>query len=180
MRGRANAVLVLFFRHQQFCRDHDQRQSADQLQIRQLHQADDDAGEDDAQNNGGAGAEDHAPQALPRRQSTAGERDHQRVVAGEQDVDPDDLADGDPKDRRRHLVLELGKEGRDRRGIKDLPQRIHSTSFSALRPLPAAIVRRLWPNQPTISLPEKNCTISIAAVSVASEPCTEFSPIDLA
>ena len=36
------------------------------------------------------------------------------------------------------------------------------------------------PRQPTISLPEKNCAISFAAVSAASEPCTEFSPIDLA
>src|SRR5204862_123710 len=34
--------------------------------------------------------------------------------------------------------------------------------------------------QPTISLPEKNCAISIAAVSGASEPWTEFSPIDFA
>src|SRR5262249_51546410 len=33
---------------------------------------------------------------------------------------------------------------------------------------------------PTISLPEKNWAISCAAVSGASEPCTEFSPIDLA
>ena len=29
-------------------------------------------------------------------------------------------------------------------------------------------------------MPEKNCAISIAAVSGASEPCTEFSPIDFA
>src|SRR5258708_30503043 len=34
--------------------------------------------------------------------------------------------------------------------------------------------------QPTISLPEKNCPISCAAVAAASEPWTEFSPIDLA
>lgn len=34
--------------------------------------------------------------------------------------------------------------------------------------------------QPTISLPEKNCAISVSAVVAASEPCTEFSPIDLA
>jgi hypothetical protein len=33
---------------------------------------------------------------------------------------------------------------------------------------------------PTISPPGKNCAISIAAVSGASEPCTEFSPIDSA
>ena len=30
--------------------------------------------------------------------------------------------------------------------------------------------------QPTISLPEKNWAISIAAVSAASDPWTEFSP----
>src|SRR5438132_13628521 len=35
-------------------------------------------------------------------------------------------------------------------------------------------------DQPTISLPEKNWAISIAAVSGASDPCTEFSPIDFA
>jgi hypothetical protein len=33
---------------------------------------------------------------------------------------------------------------------------------------------------PTISLPEKNCAISIAAVCDASEPWTEFSPIEVA
>ena len=36
------------------------------------------------------------------------------------------------------------------------------------------------PSQPTISLPAKNWLISCAAVSAASEPCTEFSPIDFA
>src|SRR6185503_3833555 len=36
------------------------------------------------------------------------------------------------------------------------------------------------PVQPTISLPEKNCAISSAAVAGASDPCTEFSPIDFA
>ena len=35
-------------------------------------------------------------------------------------------------------------------------------------------------HQPTISLPAKNCAISTAAVSGASEPCTEFSPIESA
>src|SRR3954449_3436680 len=45
---------------------------------------------------------------------------------------------------------------------------------------PAALGRiKPW-RQPTISLPEKNWAISFAAVSGASEPCTEFSPIDLA
>jgi hypothetical protein len=34
--------------------------------------------------------------------------------------------------------------------------------------------------QPTISLPAKNWVISVPAVAGASEPCTEFSPIDFA
>jgi hypothetical protein len=34
--------------------------------------------------------------------------------------------------------------------------------------------------QPTISLPAKNWVISTPAVAAASEPCTEFSPIDFA
>jgi len=43
-----------------------------------------------------------------------------------------------------------------------------------------AIASQIAANQPTISLPEKNWAISTAAVSGASDPCTEFSPIDLA
>jgi hypothetical protein len=66
--------------------------------------------------------------------AAAGERDHERVVARQQDVDPDDLADGDPEGRCRHLVLELGEERADVRRIKDLPQPVHSASYSALRP----------------------------------------------
>ncbi len=42
-----DVVLVLVFGHQQLGRDHEQRQPADQLQVRQHHQRRDDAGEDD-------------------------------------------------------------------------------------------------------------------------------------
>ena len=108
MRGRLDAVLVLVLRHQQLCRDHDQREAADQLEVGQLHQARDDAGEDDAQQHGGAGAEDHAPQPMPRLQPAAGQRDHQRVVAGQQDVDPDDLADRNPERRLLPSRCETG------------------------------------------------------------------------
>src|ERR671922_191632 len=38
MRRRFRLVLVLVFRHQQLGRDHQQRQTADQLEVRQLHQ----------------------------------------------------------------------------------------------------------------------------------------------
>ena len=81
MRRGFYAFLILFLRHQQFRGDHDQRQSADQLEVRQFHQRHDDTGEDDAQDDGNAGTQDHAPKPLARLQSTARQRDHQRVVA---------------------------------------------------------------------------------------------------
>src|SRR6185436_544193 len=181
MRSRVHVALVLVFGHQQFCSDHQQRQSADQLEVRQVHQRHDDAGEDDAQENGDAGAKHHAPEPLPRRQAAARHRDDKRVVTRQQDVDPHDLAERNPERGLLHLGLELGEERRDRRGIQDLPQPVHKyfspRHFSrCARLLPAAFPI----DQPTISLPEKNCAISIAAVSGASEPCTEFSPIDFA
>src|SRR3954467_7985763 len=181
MRSRVHVALVLIFRHQELCRDHQQRQSADQLEVRQRHQSHDDAGEDDAQDNGDASAKHHAPEPLPRRQAAARHRDDERVVTRQQDVDPHDLAECNPEGRLLHLGLELGEERRDRCRIQDLPQPVHKC-FS---PRPFSRCARLLPaafpiDQPTISLPEKNCAISIAAVSVASEPCTEFSPIDFA
>src|SRR3954469_11123805 len=118
--------------------------------------------------------EDHAPQRMPRLEAAAGERDHQRIVAGQENVDPDDLADRDPEGRFGHLNAELGEECPDRSGIEDLPEPVHTTSFRRVS-LPYRPT-----DQPTISLPEKNCAISIAAVSGASEPCAEFSPIDFA
>src|SRR6185369_15079821 len=126
-------------------------------------------------------AKHHAPEPLPRRQAAARHSDDERVVTRQQDVDPHDLAERNPEGRLLHLGLELGEERRDRRGIQDLPQPVHKC-FS---PRPFSRCARLLPaafpiDQPTISLPEKNCAISIAAVSVASEPCTEFSPIDFA
>ena len=42
-----------------------------------------------------AGAEEDAEPLLVCRQRAAGQRDHDGVVAGEQDVDPDDLENGD-------------------------------------------------------------------------------------
>jgi hypothetical protein len=94
--------------HQQLGGDHEQCQPADQLEVRQFHQRRDDAGEDDAKNNRGARAEDHAPKPLARRQSTTRQRDHQRVVARQQHVDPDDLADRNPESGLQHLGLKLG------------------------------------------------------------------------
>src|SRR3954471_11733015 len=66
---------------------------------------------------------------MPRLEAAAGERDHQRIVAGQEDVDPDDLADRDPEGRFGHLNAELGEECPDRSGIEDLPEPVHTTSF---------------------------------------------------
>src|ERR1700730_5603097 len=118
-------------------------------------------------------ADAHAPQPGKRLQSAARQRDHQRVVAGQQHIDPDDLADRNPERGLLHFGLKLGKKRPDGSRIEDLQQPVHSLPLSASD-------RRRPVDQPTISLPEKNCAISIAAVSAASEPCTEFSPIEFA
>jgi hypothetical protein len=91
------AFAVRLARHHQFDRDPQQQQPADQLEIGHSHDRGDDQGENDAQQDGGPGAENHAPEALARRQRPAGERDHHRVVARENDVDQDDLPGGRPK-----------------------------------------------------------------------------------
>ena len=83
--------------HQELGGDVEQRQAAGDFQIRQQHQRGDDAGEENAQQHGDAGAENHAPDALAGRQAAAGERDDHGVVAGKQNVDPDDARDRDPE-----------------------------------------------------------------------------------
>ena len=57
----------------------------------------------DQQDRGSAGAEHHAPEPLAWRQIAAGERDHHRVVAGQQNVDAHDLQRGQPERRPRHF-----------------------------------------------------------------------------
>ncbi len=69
--------------------------------------------EDDAQGDGGGGAEDDAPNPLPARQRATGQRDDDGVVAGEQDIDPDDLEDLDP---HRAVVAEMRVEEVDQLG----------------------------------------------------------------
>ena len=146
-----HAVLVLFLGHQQLCGNHDQREAADQLEIWQPHQCRDDAGEDDAQYHGRGGAEDQRPTAAASAlQSAACQRNHQCVVAGQQHVDPDDLADRKPECRLLHFVVELGEKRPDIRRIEI------SAACPTQSSQPAAAQRsHLFPDQPTISLPEK-------------------------
>src|SRR5262249_38736803 len=158
---------------------------------------------------GHARAQDHAPQALAMGQPAARHRDDDRIVAGQQDVDPHDLEQRDPKRGLAHLAPAARDHGEPRGRIHHLCDRTHWTSLllspragaSSRRPGPngeliyrrnlcpgqraktpraAAAASRSPSSHPTISLPEKNCAISCCAVSGASEPCTEFSPTDFA
>src|SRR5438045_2428201 len=99
-------------------------------------------------------------------QPAAGHGNNHRVIAGKKDVDPHDLEERDPERGLPHLAPAAGDRAKPAGRIHHLPNRTHR--------------KFLLFNQPTISLPAKNCMISFAAVSGASEPCTEFSPIDLA
>jgi hypothetical protein len=135
MRGGLDALLAfLAIGDQQLGGNYQQRQAADQLQVRQLHQRRDDASEDDAQDHGGAGAEDHAPQALTRLQPATGQRDHQRIVAGEQNIDPDDLTDGDPEGRLMQIALKFGDNRSDGCRVENVQHPIQSPFLPAESP----------------------------------------------
>src|SRR5262245_17744095 len=92
-------LAAVFLTAQQFDCDPEKQNTADKLDIRNGHQLRDDAGEYDPQGDGNQRAEHNAPHALARRQLAAGKRDDHGVVAGEQNVDPDDLYDGEPEAR---------------------------------------------------------------------------------
>ena len=51
----------------------------------------------DPERDGDHGAENDAPDALAGRELAAGKRDDDGVVARQQNIDPDDLQDGEPK-----------------------------------------------------------------------------------
>ena len=138
-RGAGGDFVALVFGHQELGRDDQERNSAHQLQVGQRHQRCDDAGECDQQYHSDAGADHHAPQAMPAVQAAAGHCDDKRIVAGQQHVDPDDLADGEPECRSLHVALKLGEERADIGGISDLQQQIQRF---APRPCPNPPGRR--------------------------------------
>ena len=86
------ALAAILLGHDELHRDPEQQHAADELEPGVAHRLRDDEGEQHAQQHRDAGAQDHAPEPLPRRQHAAGERDDDGVVAGENDVDADDLA----------------------------------------------------------------------------------------
>ena len=93
-------------------RDIKQEGAAHQLQIRIGHCLGDNERENDAQQHGNAGSQDHAPQPLLWRQRQTSHRDDDSVVAGQDDIHEDDLQDCDPERRVRDV----------------LPQKVHCRS----------------------------------------------------
>src|SRR5262245_25817119 len=94
-----------------------EEKAADQFQIGNVEEVDDEQGEDDAQDHRRDGAKDDAPAALPLGERATGKRDDQRIVAAQQDIDPNDLGEGDPEGvvgngHRRLDASSLAAEGR--------------------------------------------------------------------
>ena len=181
MRRGMDAVLVLLLRHQQLCRDHEQRQAADQLEIRQFHQGRDDAGEDDAQDDGAP-----APKIMPHSRWRGASPRHAIAITSALSPDSRTLIQMILPTATQKAGWVISLWNWVKKAAMFAGSKICHNQFTALSFRPGG---RLWAammcaacsmNQPTISLPEKNCAISIAAVSGASEPCTEFSPIDFA
>ncbi|MDT4879617.1 hypothetical protein FQZ97_1153100 [compost metagenome] len=91
--------MTVVVRRQQLDADPHQQHRARELEerhVEQRHRKDD---QDHAQDDGAGGAPDDPLGALRGRQLAAGQRDHDGVVAAEQDVDDDDLAQRDPERR---------------------------------------------------------------------------------
>jgi hypothetical protein len=86
--------------------DPEQREPADQLEIGQLQQGRYDAGKQDQQYCRTAGPEHHAPESFLWGQRTDRERDHDRVVSGQQNIDAHDLHGGQPEGRPHHFVCQ--------------------------------------------------------------------------
>lgn len=84
-------IGFVIFVGEQFHRDPEQQKRTAQAQPRNRQERDNKQGEDDAQHNGDARAGDDADRAALGRQAAASQRDHDSIVSGEENVDPDDL-----------------------------------------------------------------------------------------
>jgi hypothetical protein len=97
MARRLDAVFTALVGQQQLHADPEQQHRADDLQVRVVQQLDGEQRQHDAQHDRRRTAEEHGLLALAIRQAARGQRDHHRVVTRQQDVDPDDLAQGHPE-----------------------------------------------------------------------------------
>lgn len=95
-------------------RDPQQENAARDLHERQAQQFNDKNGEDDAQGDRRAGAENDAQPPLPARQRAAGQRDYHGIVAREKNIDPDNLEKREPESRRGGVHgVEVGRIWRE-------------------------------------------------------------------
>jgi len=97
-------AVAFFVRREQLDADPHQQQCANELEPWQGQQGHGEEDQDHAQDDGASGAPDDALGALSGRQLAAGQRDDHRVVAAEQDVDHDDLPEGDPERGRSQEI----------------------------------------------------------------------------
>ena len=105
--------LALFLGvEQELDADPEQRQGADDLQVGHLQHLDGDDRQHDPHHDRGGAAVDDRLLLLLRRQRPRRHRDHDRVVAREQDVGDDDRAEGAPDGARRQCFHGL-RCGRD-------------------------------------------------------------------
>ena len=91
------AAFLLVLRQQQLDADPQQQRRADELEVGQRQQLDRDDRQHDPHDDRGAAAPQDGLLLLLGRQRARRERDHHRVVAGQDDVDADDLQQRDPE-----------------------------------------------------------------------------------
>ncbi len=92
-----DVAMAVFIGGQQLHANPHQQQRAHKLEERQGQQRHGKRDQDHAQHDGASGAPDDALGTLGRRQLAAGQGNDYRVVATQQDVDDDDLAECEPE-----------------------------------------------------------------------------------
>src|SRR5882762_2390364 len=128
--ARLDSVAAVVLGNQQLHRDPEQQRAADELEVGKLQQLDRDDGEHDAQHHRRCGSPDDRLLLLVRRQGARRQSDHDGVVAGQDDVDPDDRPEPEPELRRQklfHSALSSRWPRRSCRGVQNSPTTLPST-----------------------------------------------------
>ncbi|MCY1232489.1 hypothetical protein D9M72_449830 [compost metagenome] len=93
----AVVAFLVVIAGQQLHADVDQQHGADDLEVRQAQQLDRGHGQHHAHDDGGGAAPEDGLLLLGGRQVARGERDHHRVVAGQDDIGQDDRSQRNPE-----------------------------------------------------------------------------------
>ena len=99
-----DVVVIVVIGSNQLDTDPDQQDGTHDLQEGQGQQHHGEGDQDDAQDDGAGRAVNDALAALLRWQLAAGKRNHDGVIAAQQNVDDDDLAQRDPEGRMGEKV----------------------------------------------------------------------------